>query len=51
VSAAHRGYAPKKTQVDAVMDIIENLLQAIYIFPEMAEEIEKSTPPRPKAKR
>jgi hypothetical protein len=50
-AAAHRGYAAKKGQVDAVMDIVENLLQAIYVFPEMGDEIEKSTPPRPKAKR
>jgi hypothetical protein len=47
-AAAHRGYLAKKPQIDAVMDIIENLLQAVYVFPDMAEELEKSTPARPR---
>lgn len=49
-AAAHRGHAAKKSQVDAVMDIVENLLQAVYVLPDLAEELKKSTPPRPSRK-
>ena len=45
-AAAHRGYAPKLDDVHAVMDIVENLLQAIYVLDEVAKEIKKSIPPR-----
>jgi hypothetical protein len=50
-AAAHRGYAPKITEVHAVMDIVENLLQAIYVLDKVAVEIKKSTPARPAANR
>lgn len=49
-AAAHRGYAPKRADVHAVMDIVENLLQAIYVLDKAAVEIKKSTPARPAAK-
>ncbi len=49
-AAAHRGHAPRTSQIDAVMDIIENLLQAVYVLPDMAEELKNSTPPRPSRK-
>ena len=49
-AAAHRGYAPKLKDVHAVMDIVENLLQAIYVLDKVAVEIKKSTPARPAAK-
>jgi hypothetical protein len=50
-AAAHRGYAPKLADVHAVMDIVENLLQAIYVLDKIALEIKKSTPLRPAAKK
>lgn len=50
-AAAHRGYAPKLADVQAVMDIVENLLQAIYVLDKIAMEIKKSTPPRPTTKK
>jgi hypothetical protein len=50
-AAAHRGYAPKLAEVHAVMDIVENLLQAIYVLDKIAVEIKKSTPARPTAKK
>lgn len=50
-AAAHRGYAPKMDDVHAVMDIVENLLQAIYVLDKVALEIKKSTPPRSPAKK
>jgi hypothetical protein len=46
-AAAHRGHSPKIDEVNAVMDIVENLLHAVYILPGMAEKLKKTTPPRP----
>jgi uncharacterized protein YutE (UPF0331/DUF86 family) len=45
-AAAHRGHAPKSDEVNAVMDIVENLLHVVYILPEMAERLKKTTPQR-----
>jgi hypothetical protein len=49
-AAAHRGHAPKTDEVNAVMDIVENLLQAVYVLPKMADNLQKTTPPRPSKK-
>jgi Domain of unknown function (DUF4145) len=46
-AAAHRGHAAKISEVSAVMDIVENLLQAVYVLPGMAQDLKKSTPQRP----
>jgi len=46
-AAAHRGHAPSAPDVNAVMDIVENLLQAVYVLPGTAQKLKKSTPPRP----
>jgi Domain of unknown function (DUF4145) len=45
-AAAHRGWSPRVAQVHAVMDIVENLLQSLYLLDKVAEEIKKATPPR-----
>lgn len=45
-AAAHRGHAPQSHEVNAVMDIVENLLHAVYILPDMAESLTKTTPQR-----
>jgi hypothetical protein len=45
-AAAHRGYIPKTTVLYAVMDIVENLLQALYVLDTGVLEIKKSTPAR-----
>jgi hypothetical protein len=45
-AAAHRGFEPKKEQLNHVMDIVENLLQAVYVLQGAAAELRKSTPPR-----
>lgn len=50
-AAAHRGHAPKTDEVNAVMDIVENLLHAVYVLPKMAEDLKKTTPPRPSKQR
>lgn len=47
-AAAHRGHAASESEVEAVMDIVENMLQAAYVFPETAENLRKATPARTK---
>ena len=49
-AAAHRGHAPDADDVNAVMDIVENLLHSVYILPGMADRLRKNTPPRPSKK-
>lgn len=46
-AAAHRGYAAKPEEVSHVMDIVENLLQAVYSLPTATAVLKASTPPRP----
>jgi hypothetical protein len=46
-AAAHRGHAAAESEVKAVMDIVETMLQAIYVFPELAQDVKVNTPPRP----
>lgn len=48
-AAAHRGYRPKPDDLTAVMDILENLLQAVYHLESLAERLKGTTPPRTNA--
>ena len=45
-AAAHRGHAAKESEVHDVMDIVETMLTAIYVFPELAQKLKRATPPR-----
>jgi len=45
-AAAHRGFEPKEEELAHVMDIVENLLQAVYVLQDAAAELRKATPPR-----
>jgi hypothetical protein len=45
-AAAQRAYAPTSDIVNEIMDIIENLLHAVYIFPKSLKKIKRSTPRR-----
>jgi len=45
-AAAHRGYEPRKEHLGHVMDIVENVLQAVYILENAADELQKATPTR-----
>ena len=45
-AAVHRGHRPGAAEVNSVMDIIENLLQAVYVLKGAAEKLKKATPPR-----
>ena len=49
-AAAHRGYQATADDVNAVMDIVENLLQAVYHLESLADRLKNTTPPRPKKK-
>jgi hypothetical protein len=49
-AAAHRGHAASESEVQAVMDIVENMLQAIYVFPDVAKKLRETTPPRVRTK-
>jgi hypothetical protein len=49
-AAAHRGHTPSESEVNAVMDIVENLLNAVYVLPDIAKSLKKTTPPRPSKK-
>lgn len=46
-ASAHRGHAAKPEDVNNVMDIVENLLQAVYVLPNATTSLRASTPPRP----
>ncbi len=48
-ATAHRGHTFKSTEVNQVMDIVENLLQAVYVLENAAEKIKTATPPRKKS--
>lgn len=45
-AAAHRGYQPSTDDVNAVMDIVENLLQSVYHLKTLAESLRSTTPSR-----
>jgi len=47
-AAAHRGYRPSTEQLNAVMDIVENLLAATYHLRSLAARLRQETPPRSK---
>lgn len=46
-AAAHRGYKPSREEIEAVLDIVENVLQATHHLSRVAEELRKKIPPRP----
>lgn len=50
-AAAHRGHEPSLREVTSVIDIIENLLQAVYVLNRVAESLKKKTPSRETTKK
>jgi len=46
-AAAHRGYKPGHEEMEAVLDIVENVLQATHHLSRVAEDLRKKVPPRP----
>lgn len=45
-AAAHRGVAPEIADLNRVMDIVESLLESIYVLEELAQRLRQITPPR-----
>jgi hypothetical protein len=48
-AAAHRGHCPTPQQLNQVMDIVESILQQVYVLPHVAAELKRETPPRKKS--
>jgi hypothetical protein len=48
-AAAHRGHQASAEDMNAVMDILEKLLQAIYHLESLADRLKRTTPPRKKS--
>lgn len=46
-AAAHRGFAPSPEQLTGMMDILEHMLQVMYVLSEVAENVRTATPRRP----
>lgn len=45
-AAAHRGYAPSSDDLNLVMDIVEHVLEALYVLPNAASALKERTPQR-----
>lgn len=45
-AAAHRGFRPKPEDLATVMDIVENVLQSVYVLEGAAAKLRKATPKR-----
>jgi hypothetical protein len=45
-AAAHRSYNPEKEQLDLVLDVVEHVIQLLYILEQHGEQIAKQTPKR-----
>jgi hypothetical protein len=45
-AAAHRGHVASEQELEYAMDIVENLLQAVYALEGAAEHLRGKTPPR-----
>jgi hypothetical protein len=45
-AASHRGYKPEADVLNAVMDIVENVIENIYHLPQTASVVRRDTPPR-----
>lgn len=45
-AAAHRGIAPQVDDLNRVMDIVESLLESVYVLEELAQHLRQTTPAR-----
>lgn len=50
-AAVHRGHIPSTKNIHRVMNIVENLIQALYVLEHEAQGVRKATPPRPPKKK
>jgi hypothetical protein len=45
-ASTHRDWTADKSQLEIVIDIVENLVQRVFILPDLAEDLKKEIPPR-----
>jgi hypothetical protein len=45
-ASAHRGYSPTISQLNSIVDILENYIQRAFVLAEVATELKRTTPPR-----
>jgi hypothetical protein len=45
-AAIHRSYSPSQAELIAALDIIENLIETIYINDEKSKHIDRNVPKR-----
>lgn len=50
-AAAHRGVAPDIADLNRVMDIVESLLESVYVLEDAADRLRQAIPPRPPRKK
>src|SRR5262245_2603494 len=46
-AVTHRGFQLSPDELDTALNITENIIEAIFIHPESAEELARRVPPRP----
>lgn len=47
-ASAHRSHVPDLHQINTVIDIVENMLQSVFVLEKMAKSLKDVIPPRPK---
>jgi hypothetical protein len=47
-AAVHRGHNPHLVPLTKCMDIVDNVIESIYVLPESSQDIRRGTPKRPK---
>ena len=45
-AAAHRGFAPNEEQIEAMLEIVERLMQGFYVLQQISKRLRAGTPPR-----
>lgn len=50
-AAVHRGHVAEPAEVNSVIDIVENLLEQVYVLDSVAKDLENKTPPRQRKNR
>jgi hypothetical protein len=44
-ASIHRGYKPTEGDIHALLDIIENIVEALYVSPQQANSVKRRVPP------
>jgi len=46
-ASAHRSHVPDQDQINTVIDIVENMLQSVFVLEKKARALKSAIPPRP----